>query len=96
MNIGGRDWGVAMNPNLGLVLAGGTHPRVDTRGLRKVYSTFDGETWDTSSVADLPLPVSYSCLVNVDSRTLVSIGGMLRHNRSYVPNVFTCQVGGAR
>ncbi len=96
VNLVGRDYGMAQNPNLGLVLAGGTLQRVADRSLRKVFSTLDGIVWDSSSVADLPIAVSHPCLVNVDDRTLVSIGGMLRHNGSYIKEAYTCQVGGGR
>ncbi len=96
MDIGGGNWAVAQNPHLGLILVGGRHPRLDRRGLRSVLSTFDGRKWDTSSVADLPADISDACLVNVDARTLVSVGGMNREDGSYVEDVYTCQVGAAR
>ena len=66
------------------------------RSLRNVLSTLDGITWDALSVRDLPLAVSHPCLVNVDDRTLVAIGGLLRENGSAIRDAYTCQVGGAR
>ena len=68
----------------------------ENKNLQSVITTYDGESLNKNSLPDLPLGVSYSCLVVLESTTLVSIGGMTLPDYVYLRNAYALQLEGDR
>ena len=56
----------------GFILSGGGY---DSPSSAEVQSTFDGATFDTTTIPDLPEGNSYHCMATGPDNTIYSLGG---------------------